>query len=441
MRDDRTLSDPSRSPLPNSASWSERFASRYQCALPHALADWLDQELWKSEGGGEYREPADIEELLESAPEPIWPGLMCSDFIPLIHNAAGDWLCVRVDQENRASQIVQWYHGGGDWIPWGNDLSEAFIFDALIDRISPQSRRHAVPAESPRLAAGSSQDPMLEWALNHVDDSVRGLFQESAEPSWIAETLLKSNVAEVAVQCELVLLALRHRSRETLRNALGRRANEVSHRQLTEWAFDLDRIPQEYRSDLESELGQQLSGQDWNIAASHAESASRLSPELAWPWEILGYCAERTGDLAKATDAYRTAMHCSVFTDQSVRFNTHWESDHSAKFSVARLASLMPEMLDSDDYFRQLREADPATRRETITRHWIQIASDALARGCHEDALRSFLAAGWDIGAEPITTFADLLDSISAAAHSCGHRARAEVAATHRRCLKQRYGL
>lgn len=440
MSDDRKLSDPSRSPLPNSASWSERFARRYQCALPHALADWLDQEFWKSGGGGEYREPANIEQLLASAPEPIWPGLMCSDFIPLIHNAAGDWLCVRVDQENNASQIVQWYHGGGDWIPWGNDLAEALVFDALIDQISPQSRRHAVPAESPRLA-DRSEDPMLEWALHHLDDSVRALFHEPAEPSRIVETLLKSHVAEVAVQCELVLLALRHPSRETLRDALGSRASEVSHRQLTEWAFDLDRIPQEYRSDLESELGEQLTGQDWNKAASHAESAARLSPELAWPWEILGYSAERNGDIAKATATYRTAMHCSVFTDQSVRFNTHWESDHSAKFSVARLASLSPDTLGSDDYFRKLREADPASRRAKITKHWIQSASQALTQERYRDALDAYLAAGWDIGAEPITTFAELLDSISSAAQGCGQQARAEVAATHRRCLKQRYGL
>ena len=106
MSDDRKLSDPSRPTLPNSASWSERFARRYQCALSDTLADWLDREIWKSAGVGEYREPADVDQLLEPAPEPIWPGLMCCDFIPLIHNAAGDWLCVRVDQNNEASQIV-----------------------------------------------------------------------------------------------------------------------------------------------------------------------------------------------------------------------------------------------------------------------------------------------------------------------------------------------
>ena len=54
---------------------------------------------------------------------------------------------------------------------------------------------------------------------------------------------------------------------------------------------------------------------------------------------------------------------------------------------------------------------------------------------------RCYMAAGWDIGAEPITAYGDLLDRIAEVALRCGQRARAEVASTHRRCLRQRYGI
>ncbi|MGI9470611.1 MAG: SMI1/KNR4 family protein [Rubripirellula sp.] len=435
------MSDPSTSTRPNSGTWSERFARRYHCALTPALADWLDREIWRQKGTGEYRDPVEIEQMLVDAPEPIWPGLMSCDLIPLISNSAGDWLCVRVNDENVAGQIVQWYHGGGDWIPWGNELTEAVVFDALVDRISPDSRRHAIPAEAPRPDSQDLNDPVLHWALSHMPSDITSLFHGQPDRQRIIEALLDARIAEVAVRCELMLISLSQPSIELLEKALGDQSKQVGRSRLTEWVFDVDRIPSIGRESIEATLGTPLDGHDWKTAAEHASVTSKIAPELAWPWEIVGYQAERSGNQKAAIQAYIQAANCSVFTDQSVRLNTHWESDHSSKFSIARLAQLAPEARAGDAYFREMKESDPTRRRSGVTNYWMRLGSEYVSEGNFVEALRCFMAAGWDIGAEPITIFAQLLDSISSAAERCGQHARAEVAATHRRCLQQRYGL
>ena len=405
------------------------------------MADWIDRELWRLPAAGEYRDAVDLELLLTEAPEPIWPGLMSCDLIPLISNSAGDWLCVRVDAANVAGQIVQWYHGGGDWIPWGEDLAEAILFDALVDRISPLSKRHAVPAETPRSTA-SGDDRVLRWALTRVADSVASAFGSEMDSRQIAETLLQAEVAEVAVRCELLLLALKQPPRESIERMLGEQVTKISRTQCTEWAFDVDRIPAEYRGQGNSATGKSwFDCQDWSEAARHARSACKLAPELAWPWEILGYEAERNRDIEAAVDAYRIAARCSVFTDQSVRMNTHWESDQSSKFCIARLKHLCPDLFRDDSYLRELSESDPVHRRSTMTAYWTRLASEHRDAGNFSEAYRCYMAAGWDIGAEPITAYGDLLDRIAEVALRCGQRARAEVASTHRRCLRQRYGI
>ncbi len=132
-----------QSKLSNNArrSWSARIEQRYRCRLSEDLADWFDSEVWKSEGLHEYHLPVDPEILLQPAPDVIWPGLMPCDLLPLISNDAGDWLCVRLDSRNNASEIVQWYHGGGDWIPWGNSICEAsFLTQFAITCPVPSDR-------------------------------------------------------------------------------------------------------------------------------------------------------------------------------------------------------------------------------------------------------------------------------------------------------------
>ncbi len=251
-----------------SNSWTARIADRYRCTLSKELADWFDREIWKRVGRSEYHAPLNPELLLTAAPEAIWPGLMTCDLLPLIGNTVGDWLCVRVDENNVAAEIVQWYHGGGDWIPWGNNLAEAMVFDSLIDRLPGQSRRHAIPAEDPRPdgdASDPATDPILDWALQHLPPSVAVAFDVATHESDVAQILLDANVAEIAVRCELVLSALMRPERNF--EQLLRADPSLSPIELAEWSFDTDRIP-DHKRRLLQQLGASFGGrQDWDAAA------------------------------------------------------------------------------------------------------------------------------------------------------------------------------
>lgn len=436
------MSEPLHSPHDTSNDWTARIAQRYRCKLSAELADWFDSEIWKQAGRSEYHVAIDPCTLLEAAPDEIWPGLMCSDLLPLISNSAGDWLCVRVDDQNVASEIVQWYHGGGDWIPWGKNLAEALAFDALVDRLPGESRRHAVPAEDPRPARSDhrrSGDPFVDWALSHLPDSVRGAFDIDAEPSDIAKMLLDANVAEIAVRCELVLSALMEPKRNY--EQLLRADSNVSRNQLAEWSFDIDRAPAPIRDRLAKQNPSLAKHQDWDAACALASRVNSIAPDLAWAWDVVGYAAERRGDIPDAVSAYRNSAKCSVFTDQSVRLETHWATDQSAKFSVSRLVHLVPEEARQDLYLRILCDEDANRRSRETTNYWMDQATKFEASGDPGQAYRCFIAAAWDVGAAPITAYSDLLKHIAETAQSSGQESRAEVARTHRSCLRDRYGI
>jgi hypothetical protein len=427
-----------------SSAWSVRIADRYRCTLSPELADWFDRDLWKKEGRGEYREPISPESLIGDVPEAIWPGLMPCDLLPVIGNTAGDWLCVRVDGNNVASEIVQWYHGGGDWIPWGKNIAEAILFDSLIERLPGPSRRHAAPAENPRptvVKHDPTDDPILSWALEHLPTSVAASLDSSLSDEEIANLLLEDNVAEIAVRCELIVSGLMQLTRKTLESFLRDDPN-LGRGNLAEWSFDVDRIPQETRASLEQQHRVSLLGmQDWYAAADHASRVTKLAPELAWAWDIVGYAAERRGDIDAAKEAYLQASECSVFTDQSIRLETHWTTDQSAKFSVARLLDLDSDLIAQSPYLSALCDANPERRRGQGTAYWIHRGSEFDASGDLKEAHRCFTAAGWDVGAESMGVYAELIERISAIAIRLDQPGRAETAMTHRRCLRDRYGV
>ena len=140
-------SDP-RPPVSPPTRWSSRIAEKYRLELSECFADWFDSQRFKLEGFSEFSTPIHPADLLIESPEPIWPALMCCDMIPIIGNQAGDYLCARVGPENTITEFVHWYHGGGDWIPWGSRLSEALLFDAVRHKLPGPHHRHAEPAET-----------------------------------------------------------------------------------------------------------------------------------------------------------------------------------------------------------------------------------------------------------------------------------------------------
>ena len=322
-----------------------------------------------------------------------------NDCLPILSNTAGDWLCVRIDANGFAAEIVHWYHGGGDWIPWGNQLAEAIAFDAIADRFPSQNRRHAIPAESPRLNSDNASrtvDPITRWAFNHLPATVVKAIESSIPFVTTADVFLENQVAEVATLCELSVSAL-----------------------------------------LDSKPGNR--GAAWDQAAVHAKPVTDLSPELAWAWDTMGHAAERRGELKVARECYLKAIDCSAFTDQSIRLMTHATGDQAAKFAVARLLELDPELVRSNSYLRMLCEVDERSRRMAVCQHWLTKGKLHFDDSDTRSAYNCFVAAGWDIGATPIETYATILDQVATAAGASDQSARGEVAMTHRRCLKKRF--
>lgn len=406
------------------------------------LADWFDNGPWAKTGGGEYRVPVSPEVLLQPAPEEIWPVLMCCDVLPLISNAAGDWLCLRIDDNNVMSEVVQWYHGAGDWLPWGKDVAEAILFDAAIGQNPKSTRRHAVPAEDPRPDAGNvrgTNDPLLRWALSHFAAETAELFEGRVAGRDVIEGMLEARIAEVAVRCEMVVSLLNHWPREDLQPLVQADAS-LDRSVLTRWSFDLDLIPETIRCRLQQATG--LSAvQDWQSAARHCQEVCRLAPELAWAWEISGYAAEKLGDVSSAIDAYRRGASCSVFTDQSTRLDTHWTAREAAKFSVARLKHHRPDEVQASRYFQILCHPDSRQRRVETTKYWAERAQQFSQANQDREAHRCYVAAAWDLGTEPLATYAQLLSCIAESADESEQFGRAELARTHRRCLRDRYGV
>jgi tetratricopeptide (TPR) repeat protein len=317
------------------------------------------------------------------------------------------------------------------------------VFDALVDRLPGTTQRHAVPAEDPRppdQPTGSNQDPLLAWALSRLDPALAGLLDPSVSQPVLTQGLLDAGVAEVAVRCHLVLAGLLQSTQASLEPLLRSDPN-VSREELSQWAFDTRRIPARRRNELEQRLGASLESlQDWQAAEGHARRVTELAPDLAWGWEIAGYAAERRGDRDAAIQRYRQATQCSAFTDQSIRLRTHWMSDRSAKFAAARLGLLDPQQVDRSVYLRQLCDPQADRRRSRIMAYWIDQARHFGDRGDDHHAHRCLVAAGWDLGAEPISVYAELLEQLALAADRCGQTSRGEIARTHRRCLRDRYG-
>lgn len=441
-------------PAPRSPNWSDQLAQRFDCTLSPILADWFDREIWNQSGHGEFHAGITPTELLAKAPEPIWPGLMNADLVPIVSNQAGDWLCARIGPDNVMATIVHWYHGGGDWIEWGDDLAQAIVFDAIQHRLPGPRRRHAIPAEefsnsdSSANIGNADVDPLLAWALEHSPPAIGDLFgSDSIDANAVAATLIDHGVAEVAVRCELVQAALNLSALNL--SALPDLASEaLSHAGLcpgpdafAKASFDRSMIDDDVAAKLDAAMGSDAwRHQEWSVAESHAVAVTKRSPEMAWAWDVAGYAAMRRDDDLVAMARYLNGSRCQVFSDQSIRLQTLWTASRAAKFSAAQLQQHFAGAVAESEYLTALCITDSIVRSDRVSQHWLAVGEDAMASGDANLALKCFIAAGWDIGMRPITAYADLLGRIASTAQKAGQTGRARLASVHRACLLDRYG-
>jgi hypothetical protein len=437
----RSLSEKHSSVGASTSGWSRAISERYRLRLSDELADWFDSGVCDSLGQGEFCEPAHPEQLVQESPECIWPGLMPPDVLPLVSNGLGDWLCGRVSASDTIDEVIYWYHGGGDYLPYGNGLAEAIVFDTLAERLPGRRQLLAIPAEREPLEHQTIvSGPLVEWALKRLPKDVAAVLDIEAPPTLVASELARHKIAVDAVNCDAVLAALDSDLRTRLRSADANALGVSWDRDVAKWMFDTDTIPAMVRSQLIERLSHDGSlqfHQDWSTVERICKELAAERSDLGWVYDCLGWSAQRRGNLQAAGDYYAKAAVTSVFTDQAVRFKTHFDSDHSAKFSVARLIELgQADRLDSR-YIEALTQVDKPNWRELVVEYWLDKA--AAHQGPAAERYELLYRAGWDVGCESMKRYRDLLCMLAEAAKESQQFARAEVALTHAACIEERY--
>ncbi len=423
----------------SSTRWSDAISQRYHLRLSDQLTDWFDGGVCDRLGGSEFCEPAAPEILLQAEPDCIWPGLMPPDFLPLVSNGLGDWLCGRVSTMGTIDEIVYWYHGGGDFIPYGKSLAEAIVFDSLVDRLPGRRQLHAIPAHRDADEHQSIVSrPLVQWALQHLPSSVAQVMHLATAPQQIASELLRHGIAVDAVRCDAVLAAMDTELRRRMTPRIASEMGASWERDVTKWLFDTDLIPGDFREQLVDrwpDAGEGLFVQDWTTVASECRAVlhNRKQSDLGWTHDCLGWIAQREGDHDLAAKHYALASQASLFSDQAVRFRTHFSSDRFAKFSIARLSELGREAVIDRAYFDLLSRVQEPNWRDGVANYWHGSANGVA------DRYRFNYLAGWDVGCDSMASYGHRLQQLADAASDVGDLARAELARTHAACIESRY--
>ena len=430
---------------------SELLAQRYGLRLSSRWQAWFDHDAQRQLLGGQFRAPVDLADLLETSPPDLWPGFMLPDTLPLVSNGYGDWWCLRVGADNDITEVVQWLHGGGDWLPVGKSIAEAALWDTIHrwrdQAIGAQPAAHEFPQRSSSANSSEpSQATVESWLTSSLDTTAEEL-RSVVEPAQrgeyrqALELMLDHNWSTSAAACELVEVALQGSLTLLADAQLADRCGINWTPEYTSWLFDTGRISSEARRLLcEYSPGVQFT-QDWNAARKWAGQARAERDDLSWAGDVAGWSAQRSGDVSDAIDMYFANRHASAFTDQSVRLRSHWFPERYGKFGSAQLARLQDQLTSEqrNDPYLQILWNEPAQRtRGAVREFWLAHARDAFGRQAYSEAYDFFTRAGWDLGAERLSDYIEILDGLATSAQRAGWTARAIVATTHANCLRGR---
>ncbi len=435
-----------------SGTWSQRIEQHYALQLPEDVRAWLDQQIWQELGGAEFCQARTPEQLLEPEPGTIWAGFMMPDTLPIIGNDYGDWLCLRIATDGTLTELIHWSHCGGDWIPYGRNLAEALLYDASLRVLDPQRPNMASLELSGDGPSGDHVFRLAQWAGQWVmeDDS-------STQPSWLAADVMgggnnatvldwfvNGRVAEFAVRRDRILNCLESRLKVVSEPALARQIGVAWEPDFVRWLFDADLIPRPERQRLEQAVDgvdgvdSDLFCQDWAVAEREALAVIQRRQDLGWAFDVAGWAAQRRGDWATAVAHYLAGMQTSWFSDDTVRFRTHWFEEGYGKFAASRLATLVEHLTDAqrnDPYLRIFLENDSESLRPRVHQYWLGLAHDAQQKGEFQQAYRFYYRAGWDLGLQPVAGYGEIFDGLRLCATSAGAPALAAIAEMHQRFL------
>ena len=434
-----------------SGSASEHLAQRYSLQLSPAWQGWFDRDADRHLLAGQFHSPVDHLDLLEQAPPDLWPGFMLPDTLPLVSNDYGDWWCMRIGADSQITEVIQWLHGGGDWLPVGESIAQAALWDYVQrwhnQAIGAQAAAHEFPLRSPHVDLDvATRTAFEDWLASSLHDSPAELRDvvrsvEGGEYQRALEQMIHQGWSRSAAACELVELSLQGSLTLLAETKLANRCGINWTPEYTSWLFDTARISLEARRML-CDLSPAIEfTQDWDAAGRWAERTRAERSDLSWAGQIAGWSAERAGDTQRAIGHYFDNRYASAFTDQSVRLRSHWFPERYGKFCVAQLARLHDQLAPAqqDDAYLQILWNEPAQRTRTAVREfWLGQARAAFDRHEYAAAYTFFTNAGWDLGAERLSDYVQILDGLVASAQCAGWTGRALVAAAHADCLRGR---
>jgi tetratricopeptide (TPR) repeat protein len=426
-----------------SGTWSAQVERRFALQLPADVRVWLDEEHWQHPGGAEFCRPLTPAQLMDPEPGTIWAGFMLPDTLPVIGNNYGDWLCLRIAPSGTVAEVVCWSHCGGDWLPYGSNLAEALLYDAAARVIHPRkpeftepdppSEQVFRPAEWARHWVGGGPTPIAPFWTNDE--------KQERDRQVLLKQLSQARVAEVAVLRDSVLHHLESPLKLRSDAKLAEKLNVAWEPNFVRWLFDTDLIPPQTREELCQHFSSgdgQLLVQNWDAAYDDAQRVIALRSDLGWAYDTAGWAAERRGDLQQAVQFYLQGLHTSLFSDDTVRFRTHWIPEGMGKFAAARLADLKSSMSPQqqhDPYLALFWENDPESLRVRVRDFWTAKARLAADQGDPLEAYHCYYQAGWDMGLHFVSSYEEILDGLIRSAKDAGSAALASVAELHRRCL------
>lgn len=421
-----------------SAGWSEQFEARFSVRSSPELRSWLDDELWRAQGAGEFSRALAPAELFAPEPGMLWSGFMLPDTIPWVGNDYGDWLCLRVDERDEVREIVQWSHGGGDWIPVGDGLAESLLCDLARGGLSVGGMEE--PSRSPPTAASPRWE---EWARERLRQDREIELREGAagQDAGALAPFAAAGLCRCLVVRERLLSRLDSPLKRRGDRPFARRCGVPWEPDFVRWLFDLDLVPESQRSELRRQWNaadDPLRGQDWEAAARIAAEVVAERSDLAWPFDVMGWSAEKRGARQQAIEAYARGVRASVFTDETIRLRTHWFGEQYGKFAAARLAELRAaasEEIAHDPYLRLYLSAAGDSLRERVTAYWLEAAAAARRRGDPAAEYDAYYRAGWDLGLRNLDRLSAILAGLAEAARAAGWRGRAAVAEMYRDAL------
>ena len=425
----------------NGDRWSVAICDRYQLQLSDELTDWFDGAHCRFQSQSEFSNYTSIPDLLDRNPRHLWPGFMQPDTLPVIGNRFGDWLCMRIDPQGQVSEIVHWYHGGGDFLPFGSTLAEALLYDQCQSvRFDYHSWGEVVPLVEGRPL-------ILEWIAKWLTTTVvtlSGIVQDFSD-GRMEEGLSKLSDhgwCQAAVARDRIDLALQTPLRVQADPKLALRLGVDWEKEMTRWLFDTNTIPSEYLAKLTEMLSQENPTwfqQSWSEAERTAQEVVAIRSDLAWAFDIAGWGAFRRGETNNAIDLWWNGLHASLFSDQSTRLRSHWFDQRFGKFAAAQLYRLREHLSEnqrSDPYWKELVSETSEETHRRISRYWTERAKEPGLSAAEQ--YECWYRAGWDIGCQEVEVFDRVLAGLEEAARHADWGSRAELAATYRTRLHRR---